>query len=173
MSARNDFYEVQNFSFSWIWLVITALCSSTFALMILWYEQGFLNAESMSKEELILVGVILNVVFILMYVLFSVMKLEVKIEKDAIGVKYIPFRNKYLYISNTEIKSYEISEYKPILEYGGWGFRQGISKKKKMAYNVKGRIGLKLYLKDGRNILIGTQLKEAMGNAMKKMMEEK
>lgn len=40
------------------------------------------------------------------------------------------------------------------LEYGGWGVRFGKGGK---AFNVSGNRGLKLYLKSGRSLLIGTQ----------------
>jgi len=41
-----------------------------------------------------------------------------------------------------------------------------------IAYNVKGNMGLQLYLKNGAKILIGTQKPAGVERAMKKLMEE-
>ena len=48
----------------------------------------------------------------------------------------------------------EIREYKPIMEYGGWGIRGFGSNR---ALNIKGKIGLQLVFKNGQKLLIGTQ----------------
>lgn len=81
------------------------------------------------------------------------------------------------FISKEDINRYEVRKYKPILEYGGWGYRKRIrnlpiKKKAGIAYNVKGNMGLQLYLKNGAKILIGTQKPAGMERAMKKLMEE-
>lgn len=43
--------------------------------------------------------------------------------------------------------------YRPIMEFGGWGYRIGPSGK---AYNARGNEGVQLVLKDGRRVLIGS-----------------
>ncbi len=47
----------------------------------------------------------------------------------------------------------------------GWG-------KSGSAFNVKGNIGLQLYLKNGKKVLFGTQRPDALKRAMDKMMKE-
>ena len=69
-----------------------------------------------------------------------------------------------------EIDRFEIREYKPIKEYGGWGMKQG-KKGVGKAYSVSGNIGLQLYLTNGKKVLIGTQRRDAMLRAIRKMME--
>ena len=101
------------------------------------------------------------------------MRLELTIDNVGIKFRYPPFKNKENSILKSEIKKYEVKTYRPIKEYGGWGYRQGIGSKKKVAYNVKGNIGLELKLQDGRTILFGTQRKDAIQSAMNKLMEEK
>jgi hypothetical protein len=41
-----------------------------------------------------------------------------------------------------------------------------------MAYTISGNKGLQLYLKNGREVLLGTERPEAIAKAMKRMFEE-
>ena len=52
--------------------------------------------------------------------------------------------------------------YSPLADYGGWGIRRG---KSGLAYNMRGRQGVQLELKDGPNVLIGTQMPRAFMDA--------
>jgi len=47
--------------------------------------------------------------------------------------------------------------------------KKGVGK----AYNVRGNIGLQLYLQDGKKVLIGTQRGDAFLRAINKLMENK
>jgi hypothetical protein len=97
------------------------------------------------------------------------MKLVVEIRADGIHFRYPPMINKFRKIGRKDILRVEVREYMPIKEYGGWGIKTG-SKKYGKAYNVKGKEGLQLYLKDGSRLLFGTQRKVAIGAAADKMM---
>ncbi len=80
-------------------------------------------------------------------------------------------------ISKESISRYEVRKYKPLSEYGGWGYRKigrGLFKKQVpgVSYSVNGNMGLQLYLTNGEKILIGTHEAEGVGRAMKKLMNE-
>ena len=47
--------------------------------------------------------------------------------------------------------------YSPIKEYGGWGYRTSLGKKKGSAFNVKGNKGIQIEFKTGKKLLVGTQ----------------
>ena len=164
------FSEIQQFKYAWVWIVLALLIILSFGLMILYYKEGFLRDESTSLTELYITGGILSVLFIGLFFLFNSMKLDVQINHEGIEFKFPPFISKRKRIASGLIQKYEVRTYKPIKEYGGWGFRQS-TKKGKIAYNVKGNVGLQLFLSDGRNILLGTQREEAIKYAMNKMME--
>jgi hypothetical protein len=66
-----------------------------------------------------------------------------------------PFQFKYNEISWNDVLTIEVRKYKPIREYGGWGYR--FSFKNGKAYNISGNMGLQIVLKNGDKILIGTQ----------------
>jgi hypothetical protein len=95
------------------------------------------------------------------------MKLYVEITHNDIRFRFPPFLNKWKSINKIEIERFEVRTYKPVWEYGGWGIKGNTRNK---AYNVKGNIGLQIYLKDSKKVLFGTQHKQAIRLAMERMM---
>ena len=61
------------------------------------------------------------------------------------------------------IEKAEAHSYSPLRDYGGWGIRYGGKGK---AYNVSGNKGVLLMLKDGKNVLIGSQNHEGLCSAI-------
>lgn len=53
-----------------------------------------------------------------------------------------------------EIEAIRSDKYRPILEFGGWGYRIGW---KGVAYSCRGNDGLIILLKNGRKVVVGTQ----------------
>ncbi len=128
--------------------------------------------EPMSDMGLIIVTIAVNIILIGTSLLMLKIKMIVEIRETGLFYRYPPFIIKEKKISNEEIERFEVRQYKPIQEYGGWGVRQRTHKlqEKGIAYNVRGNIGLQLFLKNGDKILFGTQRKEAITSAMSKMM---
>ncbi len=85
--------------------------------------------------------------------LFLSLRLIVEVKSDGISVRYSPFMLKR-FIAWSELLTYEVREYHPIAEYGGWGIKY--SYKYGRAYNVSGNLGVQLVLKDEKQILIGS-----------------
>ena len=61
-------------------------------------------------------------------------------------------------------------QYRPILDYGGWGIRWGPGKG--WAYNVSGNRGVQLELLDGKQLLIGSQNPEKLAQMIGKAMNK-
>ncbi len=100
-------------------------------------------------------------------------KLIVYIDKEGIHYRFPLFIRKERLIKKEQITGYQVRRYRPLIEYGGWGYRtRTFYKDNGIAYNIMGHIGLQLYLADGTKLLFGTQRPEAMKRAMKKLMEE-
>ena len=97
--------------------------------------------------------------------LFSASRLITRIDKFGIAFRFIPFQLKFKAISWNEIERFEVRKYKPLSEFGGWGIKYG---KKGKVYNVDGDKGLQLYLKTGKQILIGTQKADELNEFLKK-----
>lgn len=126
--------------------------------------------KPMSDNGLIITAIgVLGVLFLSGFFLFS-SKLKVKITNKSLSFTFKPMIIKTISYSPKDIVRFEVREYKPVKEYGGWGIKQG-KKSVGRAYNVRGNIGLQLYLEGGKKVLIGTQRKDAIGRAMNKMME--
>jgi hypothetical protein len=174
------FKEEQRFNQPWVWLILVPVSVSVFWIFGVAFNKQLVNGEPwgdkpMSDAGLIVFGIFTLLMMIGLTILFYTMKLEVKIKMDGVYYRYPPMIRKFRKISNESIERFEVRKYNPIREYGGWGVKtHGNPKKRRkygLAYNVKGNIGLQLYLKDGNKILIGTQRSDALKHAMGKMMK--
>ena len=106
----------------------------------------------------------LPVLFVL--VIAETMRLITEVRDDGIYVRLTPFP--FRRIPFEEISSATVRRYRPLVEYGGYGIRYGLSG---MAYNADGVWGVQLVLANGKKILIGSQRSEDLAvtlNAMKR-----
>lgn len=85
------------------------------------------------------------------------LKLITRIDEFGIHYKFFPFHRKMKKIMWSEIQSIHVRKYDAISEYGGWGLKGLLNRKKGKAINVKGNIGIQLELKNNKKLLIGTQ----------------
>ena len=143
------FYEIQQFRQKWIWTILLIVLFVLFLPII----SGIVS---------ILLGVILILTGFCFIWLFYSMKLITEIKGDSIHIKFSLFTTQIIPFS--EIIKYEIRQYRPIIEYGGWGIRFNRSGK---AYTVSGNIGIQIQLSVGKGILIGTQQPNEFLQAMK------
>ena len=143
------FYEIQQFRQKWIWTILLIVLFVLFLPII----SGMVS---------ILLGVILILTGFCFIWLFYSMKLITEIKGDSIHIKFSPFTTRIIPFS--EIIKYEIRQYRPIIEYGGWGIRFNKSGK---AYTVSGNIGIQIQMSTGKGILIGTQQPNEFLQAMK------
>ena len=138
------------------------------------YPQEVLNEpfgdNLMSTEVLIVTGISSLLIMGLIIVVFKFLKLKTKITTDGIMVSFPPLKSKWEKYTPGEIEKYEVRVYKAIREYGGYGIKRGL--KKGQSYTISGNIGLQLYLKNGKKLLIGTQKKQAIKYAMDKLMRQ-
>ena len=168
------FFEVQKQKGAIIWLLLAALTIISFTIMLLCYKDLEHLQSKFSKNEFLIIGGIISLMFIGLYFLFLNIKMVTKIDDKGIHFRYPPFKNKFDTVSLTEISSFEVSEYKPMKEYGGWGFKKmGKPHGKNTAYTISGKIALKIKLKSNIIILLGTQRKDALTYTLRKLMEHK
>lgn len=161
------FKEEQYFSNFWFWVfiivVFTAFLTPTTVAL---YSQLVLDTQygenPKSTETLLIISGILLVVYMIAIVMFRQMKLVVHVRQGGVFYRYPPFILKERYFLKSEIERFEIRKYNPIREHSG--------AKSGRVLSVKGRVGLQLYLKDGKKVLFGTQRPEAMRKAMRKLM---
>ena len=127
----------------------------------------------MSNSRLMFAFSLVVMVMSLLVFLQTQIRLVVFIDKEGIHYRFPVFIRKERLIKKEQIVSYKVRKYRPLIEYGGWGYRtRTFYKDNGIAYNIMGNIGLQLYLADGKKLLLGTQRQEAMKRAMKKLMAE-
>jgi len=141
MNNTTLYHEVQRYRQWWFWLIIivTVGIGVTNTLM------------TASDDKSIYPLIFIPVVVILL--LFS-MNLDTKITNEGVDVKSFPLMMRGRHYAWSDIVKAYTREYAPIKEYGGWGIKGSYNNR---AFNVSGKQGLQLELKDGRRVLIGTQ----------------
>tara|TARA_B100001250_G_C19733562_1_gene759705 strand:- start:588 stop:1067 length:480 start_codon:yes stop_codon:yes gene_type:complete len=139
LREENNYYEIQQFRQIWVWLILLLV---EFALLF-----TILSAMINLFVSIIIISIGFGFIW-----LFYRMKLITTINEDGINIIFAPFTN--FIIPFNKIKKYQIRQYRPIIEYGGWGIRYS---KYGKAYNVSGKIGLQIELSNGKRLLIGTQ----------------
>ncbi|MHC4243874.1 MAG: DUF6141 family protein [Planctomycetota bacterium] len=125
-----------------------------------------------SSEVLPIIILIVAGVFVPIGVggLFWLLKLETDVRPDGLYVRYFPFHIKFRRFGADDLSEYYAREYRPILEYGGWGIRYSFGKGK--AYNVSGNKGVQLVFKSGKRLLIGSQRAEELEEAIRTICEK-
>ena len=155
MTSNNNpchFQEVQRFNR--VGLIIMILGISGF--MLFGTIQEILYGKETGSDPNTHLGIIilgLLVSFGVPAFFFSI-KLITEVRSDGVYLKFFPLQLKYFKIPFNELLSYQVRQFKPILEYGGWGIRWGSRGK---AYTISGNYGVQFELKNGKEILIGSK----------------
>ena len=103
------------------------------------------------------------------WLIFS-LRLIIEVTEEGLHYRFPPVIARFRTILANDIADYMVREYDPVREYGGWGIRTG-GFGKGSAYNVKGKTGLQLTLRNGKKILFGTQRPDALLSAMDRLMK--
>jgi len=78
--------------------------------------------------------------------------LHLQIDEHGIRYRFWPFVGRWVSHSWHDLQSVQVRRYRPLLEYGGWGYRFST---KGRALTLGGRIGVQIETKRGRRVLIG------------------
>lgn len=173
-SGHYLFHEEQSFRQSW---VIYPLVGIVLGVIVLHcyglYQQLYLGKpwgeNTASDTELIFSSVISTVVVLAVVVLLLKLTLETEVRDDGFYYRFPILINRERCIHKNDISRYEVGKYHPIGEFGGWGIRVRLGKRR--AYNIKGNQGVKFYLKNGKMVLFGTQQPSELRKALDKMMQ--
>ena len=156
MKKDKHFNEVQRFNHP---LFIAFMGIITIYILSKWFNIFY---GSVTEERAISLWISFCIIMLL-NALFFISKIETRIDKKGIHLKFLPFHLKPIFYSWEDIDLAEVIDYKPLKEYGGWGIRNGSSGK---AFSTRGNVGIRFTLKDGRKRLIGTQLPDAAQDAI-------
>jgi len=148
------FTEIQKMRQPWVWAIIFLPLA-----LVIWHWK-----QMLPEPVMLIVPLIMG---ILCPLLFYICNLRTEVRADGLYFRFFPFQRSFHKISISDIKTYEVRTYRPIMEYGGWGIRYSLRYGK--AYNVSGNLGIQLVLKNGSKILFGSQKPEEFLEALKKV----
>lgn len=165
MKGKLIFEEIQSFRYTWSWwLVIISTVGIAFPLSVMFlygiYQQevtGVPFGDKPAPSYLLFLFFLLNsAIFGGIYYFVDRMKLTVRLDEGSITYKFFPIMKSFKKVEKRNLKSTEVKKYRPIAEYGGWGYRMNLSGRKK-AYNITGNMGLEIQYLNGNKLMLGTQ----------------
>jgi len=141
------FEEKQKFTQWWLWVILLSF--------------PIISVGPFDDNEINVYYVLIGLAIPILFYLFE---LRIKVNNDGLHYQFSPFHLKFHTIKMDEIESFKAMEYSPLKEYGGWGIKYGFKGK---AYNVSGNKGVKVFLKNGANIMFGSQKHKELAKALK------
>ncbi|HZH70816.1 MAG TPA: hypothetical protein VFD80_10215 [Flavobacteriaceae bacterium] len=144
------FEETQKFNQPWLRILVAIVLAVIIAPIIAFWE----DIKFSEAPFWVTIGFGFLVIALFFFLLF-ILKLKTTIDARGIHYRFIPVMSAEKSFPWEKIKSCYTTTYRPIRDYGGWGYR--ISFKKGKAINVRGNQGIQLVLENNKKILIGTQ----------------
>lgn len=154
------FSEVQRFRQAWLWILVVFLVGLSWYsfLQQIVFKKPF-GTHPAPDSVVWIIWAVFGIGFPIFFLNFGMMT---ELREDGIQVRFFPFYRRFIDLK--DIQNYEVKEYHPLRDYGGWGVRWSL--KKGMAYNVRGNRGVQLELKGGKRVLIGSQEPERLANML-------
>jgi hypothetical protein len=151
MATSPLYHEEQHFRQWWVWVLVAAPAALAWWLFV----EQIIRAKPLGQNPAPdwLVWLIWLLIGIGLPLFFGRMTLVVELTAEQLLIRYRPFSRRVIPLD--EVVRVQARTYNAVKEYGGWGVK-GWSKEK-MAYNVSGNRGAELTLKDGRQVMIGSQ----------------
>lgn len=159
------FYEEQRFTQWWIYLIIAA--AVIFAWWMFLQQIVFDQPVGNDPGPDWIVWIVFFLIGIGMPLFFATLKLRTWVYPEHISLRFLYFHHRRIPLES--IVSFEAREYRPIMEFGGWGIRWVPGKG--MAYNVKGNKGVELKLSSGKLLMIGSQEHKKLERAIRQAKE--
>jgi hypothetical protein len=174
MKEKVFFTEKQFFSRFWLLFIALVFAGAFSIFAYIWYDYIYACEvpcrKTIDRSMFYLIVIVTFITFLITGLLIFRANLKTKVTSNGIFYSFFPFQLKEKQIALEDIESYEVRDYNPILEYGGWGVRKSFRGKGK-AYNPCGKVGMQLVLRNGKKILFGTgkgtEFTKALESALK------
>lgn len=158
------FEETQRFNQWWLQLINIALLGFLAYCAYTWYfvgtASGNVGPNDLTGQVVVFIAVLLSIGLIYIF------KLETRMDEQGIHYRFLPIHRSFKTIRWTDLEECYTRTYRPLTEYGGWGYRFGRGNGK--ALNVKGNQGIQTKQKNGTKLLIGTQKPDDAQRIIKK-----
>jgi hypothetical protein len=149
-TAPVAFHEEQRFRQLWIWLLILGIAALQWWGWIQQILLGHPFGDNPGPDWMVwlfwaLFGIGLPLFFVYL-------RLVIEVDDRGVWLRYTPLTKRFIRFD--EIERCEATDYQPLRQYGGWGIR-GLGNNR--AYNVSGSQGVRLHLRNGDVVVIGSQ----------------
>lgn len=145
---REQITEIQRFSI--VWVVLLSLILICVGVMLAKGPGGLYQSQSLMPI----------VIIIMIIILLGFSHLSLQVDEKSVCYRFFPFHLRFRSIAKSEISKIEIRDFDPVSDFGGWGIRYDFGKKR-FAYIIKGKRGILVTRKDGRQLIVGTQVSES------------
>ncbi len=145
-----SFHEEQRFRQVWIWVLILGIAAIQWWG---WVQQILLGqpfGDNPGPDWMVWVFWALFGIGLPLF--FVYLRLVIDVRDDGVWLRFAPLTRRM--IPFAEIDRCEAMDYQPLRQYGGWGVR-GLGSNR--AYNVSGSQGVRLHLRSGDIVVIGSQ----------------
>lgn len=146
------FTEIQRFDQWWLKLLMLVVFLITFGALAV----GYTKIPQKEISTYLLTSLPAGIITILVTGAIFLVRLETKIDNIGVHYGFWPFQKNLRTATWHEIEKIYVRKYRPLLEYGGWGYKTSLQGRGKV-YNTKGNMGIQIVFKDNRKTLIGTQ----------------
>ena len=163
MKGKILFEEEQTFVGTWTWYLLLAIAALSVVPGLI-----LLATQEEAQSGLISGGIALTIMSVVI-LLQATMRLQVTVDSSAVYYRFPPFVSKERMLGKIDIQTLNVRKYRPLWEYGGYGYRFRFSSGR--AINVAGKHGLQLVLSNGKRLLIGTQKPEELERAIAQLKE--
>ncbi|MDI1354877.1 MAG: DUF6141 family protein [bacterium] len=162
MDDESVFYEKQKFNQWWLWIILLGLS----ALFIFGSYQQIVMGHVFGDKPMSNLGLMtITASVLLLPLLFYFSKLETRITKEGIYVRFFPYHLKFKFFPWDSISQCYVRQYSALTEFGGWGLRRGLFGAGR-AFNVSGNKGMQLMFNEGNKLLVGTAKSEELTQAL-------
>lgn len=168
MEPQILFREDQQFRQPLLWIIllgVSAFCIGTVLWMISrQVVQGIpFGEDAMSNTEMLVLGGFIILLNAGLIVFMGALKLQTEVSTAGLFLRFKPIHRKTRQVDLENVTAVTAIQYRPALEYGGWGIRWIRDGK---AYNVSGDLGVRIDYENGYHLLIGTRHPDALKQAI-------
>ncbi len=144
----------------WVMFFVAALAALMWYTLVMQVFMGQPVGTSPGPDWMVILFWLLFGIFFPLA--FYFLQMEVVVDPQAVRIRYRPFVDRTIPL--VEISDCGARTYNPVREYGGWGIRGMMGSKR--AYTTTGTEGVELMLRDGEQIMIGSQHAELLAKAI-------
>ena len=145
-------------STSWpAWVGLVTLGSFGAAALGIWRD------PEVGRSTALLLSALFALLAAAFWVLLGRLQVQVTRSELVIGFGHVPLIRKR--VPFADISGVESVKYRPLLEFGGWSIRFGRGGKR--AWTIRGNRAVRLQLKDGRQLYVGSQVPERLAERIR------